>query len=162
MQLLIRSKSTLKSLKHVQYRWSARVHSIQMKPLVSNLLKQILTFYSNSNCVSFFSFINFIKRRKLPFIKFSFCLFYFDSISRIPTRFSAFPPGFPKFLPLFPAFVPWFLPSHPYFPHSRLDSPNSHRIPPFPALPPRSPVFLTLLPAFTSFNSPIPHSSFYR
>ena len=92
-----------------------------MRFCVSNLIKQILTFYDNSNFVLFL-FFSISAKRKLDFINFRFIF----SIS-VPPRFSAFPPRFSAFSPKFPAFPPLFpafprlLPAFPLF-----RSPISH------------------------------------
>ena len=98
------------------YRWPTRSHSIQIIPLVCviatktlvtrfyafhYLIKQILTFYDNSNFVFFF---NFRKKRKLDFINFFFLffLFLFYSIPRIPTPI----PHVPTLIPRIPTLIP--------------------------------------------------------
>ena len=73
---------------------------------VSNLIKQILTFYDNSN---FFFFKSQLKKR-IGLYKLLLCFFYFDLFPAFPPWFPAspsFPPWFPAFLPLFPVFLPW-------------------------------------------------------
>ena len=101
-------------------------------------MKQILTFYENSN---FF----LISAKKWNWIL-SFCFFCFNYIPRIPNQiprisnpFPAFPPRFPAYPPLIPTCPSWFpafprrfpaFPSH--FPHSshsshfHPDSTHSH------------------------------------
>ena len=101
---------------------------------VSNLIKEILKFYDNSNFVFFF---NFSKEKKLDFTNCHSVLF-------------------PAFAPRFPAFPPPF-PTFPAFSLSFLTFPSR-----FPAFPPLFPAFPPPFPAFPSFRSPIPHSGFYR
>ena len=82
-------------------------------------MKQILTFYGNSNSVFFPSFLISAKKRELDFINFHFCFFYFDLFPAFPAWFSVFPLR----IPAFPTWSPY---SHPDSPHSHPDSPHSH------------------------------------
>ena len=78
---------------------------------IPNLIKQILTFYGNSNFVFFF---NFSEKIKLDFITFYFVF----SISVL----------FPAFSPLLSAFPPRFPAPPPYSPESHPNSPHPHPI----------------------------------
>ena len=125
-----------------------------MEERVTHLVKQVLTFYDNSNFVFFFSFK---KKRTLGFINFFFVFFCFYSIlcpafpplfPAFPPWFSAFPPWFPTFPRWFPAFSPPFPGFPPHSPHSHLDSPRSHPDSPRSHHSPHS-VLRFPIPAFT-------------
>ena len=108
---------------------------------VSNFIKQILTFYGNSNFV-FFS--NFSKKRELEFINFLFQLYsphsHPDSPHSHPDSQHYQPiPCIPTLIPRIPILIPRI----PTF------------IPSVPTLIPRIPI-IPLIPF------PVPHSGFYR
>ena len=149
LQLILNSKSigrqqpsNLFSLEEKNWLWNHWNRIITDEPqhetlvtrfYIYNLIKQILTFYDNSNF--FFFFFQFQEKKKIEFYKLLFCFFYFSSIPyiptpipHIPTLIPHIPTPFPTFPPQFPAFLPWF------------------------------PAF----PTFHSFHSPIPQHGFYR
>ena len=149
LQLILNSKSigrqqpsNLFSLEEKNWLWNHWNRIITDEPqhetlvtrfYIYNLIKQILTFYDNSNF--FFFFFQFQEKKKILFYKILFFFLYFSSIPyiptpipHIPTLIPHIPTPFPTFPPQFPAFLPWF------------------------------PAF----PSFLSFHSPIPHHGFYR
>ena len=94
---------------------------------VSNFIKQILTFYDNSNFVCFFLFP---LKNRIGFFNFHFGF----SISIYSPHFL---PDYPHSHPDFPHSHPDSPHSHPNFPHSQSDSPHPTLIPHIPTLVPR-------------------------
>ena len=114
-----------------------------------NLIKQILTFYDNSNFVYF----SISTRRNLNLINCHFC---FNSIPSIPTpipHISTQIPHIPTLIPCIPTLTPR-IPT----PIPQISTP----FPTFPTFPLLFPAFPTPFPAFPSFRSSVSHFGFYR
>ena len=99
---------------------------------IPNLIKQILTFYGNSNFVFFFQFQ---WKNKIGFYNFLLCFSYFSSIPRIPTLFPAFSPLLSPFPPRFPAPPPYSPEPHPNSPHPHPISHILRILTPIPRIP---------------------------